>query len=245
MTTLQTYEQKQKEFGKLIRTKYHDSRISGKDMCPKNKVVMDMGPAFLTGCSADFFQTSKEYPSNTLYLVEPHPVCAKFCREESKDYSNIHVVEKAVSDFNGECKLYEPTNSECSSILKTNEDAVKKYWPFPLTLGFSFTDKTQVFDVEVVRLDKIIEDYGITTIDMLKIDIQGEDLRALKSSGKYLHIIKKGSMEAPVSLQNAIYKNQHTMDDCIQFLESNGFRVSEIEANDSHNLEVNIHFQQV
>ena len=214
-------------------------------MCPKNKVVMDMGPAFLTGCSANFFQTSKEYSSNTLYLIEPHPVCAKFCREESKDYSNIHVIEKAVSDFNGKCKLYEPTNSECSSILQTNYDTVKKVWPCSSIIGLSFIDKAKVFDVEVVRLDKIIEDYGITTIDMLKIDIQGEDLRALKSAGKYLHIIKEGSIEAPVSLQTALYKNQHTMDDCIQFLESNGFRVSKIESNDNQNLEVNIYFKQV
>ena len=205
-------------------------------------VILDLGPAFLTGPTRQSFIMAKKYREVTLYLIEPHPNFARFCKEQAEGYENIIVIQKAISDYNGTAKLKECNNSECSSILDVDIDKIKKSgWPQPQWLELS--EKT--FDVEVCRLDKIIEEYEIKQIDHIKIDIQGEDLKALQSAGRHLDIIKKGVLESSIGEEQSLYKGQHTQKECVNFLESKGFKITDIEPNDPIGVEVNIHFEKL
>ena len=83
----------------------------------------------------------------------------------------------------------------------------------------------------------------ITHIDYFHCDTQGNDLKALKSMGVYLGIIKRGCIEAARNKEVALYKNQHTLLEAYDYLTEHGFVVTLIDLNDAYNNEINVYFE--
>ena len=54
-------------------------------------------------------------------------------------------------------------------------------------------------------------------------------------------MVEAGNIEAGAK-PDILYNGQNTKEESIQFLEDNGFKVIDIENNDIHGNEVNIHF---
>lgn len=186
-------------------------------------------------------QDTKRYLESgaTVYAFEPNKNLANLLINIKND--NLTVINKAVSDYNGNSTFFldELSNQGCSSLREFN-DNISHTWPD--RSDFKVTNHDSV---EVVTLESFIENNNIQNVDYLHIDAQGEDLKVLKGCGKYLNLIKSGVMEAARSNELALYKNQHTMDDCIHFLNDNNFTVINIEDDFSINKnEVNIHFKR-
>jgi hypothetical protein len=63
----------------------------------------------------------------------------------------------------------------------------------------------------------------------------------LKSLGKYIDIVRAGCVEVPQSARVHLYKNQHSREEMVEFLQSNGFTINHI----THQMnEDNLFFQK-
>ena len=139
--------------------------------------------------------------------------------EKTSHLDNYHIINTAVSDFNGKTIFNIAVNDGCSSLLNFSEEAVAN-WPGRAS-EFVVTER---IEVDVIRLDKFIEENNISRIDYLHVDTQGPDLNVLRGLGKYLPIVQAGVIEA-AARENVLYNNQNTQEECVSFLEQNGFKV--------------------
>jgi FkbM family methyltransferase len=194
-------------------------------------IIFDVGANNGKSC-VDF----SDDPNNTVYAFEPTPdLIENHLRPRAK--SNYIIIPKAVGDFNGEAEFNLAVDPGCNS-LNTFVDNVKEIWP----------DRNDLFavgklKVEVIRMDTFIEEYNIQKVDILHCDTQGNDLKVLKSFGKYINIIERGEVEA--FDRNKLYRDMdNSKDKIIEFLESNNFKIDDITVNDPHSNEINIIFSK-
>jgi FkbM family methyltransferase len=174
--------------------------------------------------------------NNIVYAFEPTPdLIENYLRPRAK--SNYIIIPKAVGDFNGEAEFNLAVDPGCNS-LNTFVDNVKEIWP----------DRNDLFavgkiKVEVIRMDTFIEENNLQKVDFLHCDTQGNDLKVLKSFGKYINIIERGEVEA--FDKNKLYTDMdNSKDKIIEFLESNNFKIDDITVNDPHSNEINIIFSK-
>ncbi len=180
-------------------------------------------------------------PNTFVLAFEPVPKLCEKMRTNTTHLKNFHLVESAVSNFNGKSILNISPESQygdysCSSLLEFS-DKSKTDWPG--REDFKVIDNIQV---DVIRLDDFIIENSITKIDFLKIDTQGHDLKVLQGCGQFLPIVHMGTMEAGAK-DDILYKQQNTEEESIKFLESNGFEILSVESNDVFRNEVNIVFK--
>jgi hypothetical protein len=75
-------------------------------------------------------------------------------------------------------------------------------------------------------------------------DTQGSDLRVLQGMGEYLQLIEYGVIECSSGESVKLYKENHTLAQAIEWLDSQGYVVDHIESGDGWNNEVNLHFRK-
>lgn len=181
-----------------------------------------------------------------VFAFEPTPRMIGILEGRYSHLKNYHIVPKAVSDTPGKQTFFISGNEDwgCSSLCKFQEsETLSVKWPG--RKDFSVTDQ---IEVEVIRLDDFIDEQRskgvfIDQIEFFHCDVQGKDLEALMSMGKYLSIIKEGVIEMPTSHDSKLYANQRWLaDDAIAFLQENNFQITKIESNDVQRNEVNIYF---
>jgi len=135
---------------------------------PKGGVVVDVG-AF---CGLYTVTAAKLVgPKGRVYAVEPAPATFKLLQMNISlnGLKNIVPIERAVADFNGFSNLYIPHLHSSSSFYSNHLG------------GFE-----QVSKVRVTTLDDIIRDYKILHVDLMKVDIEGVELAALKGASDAL-----------------------------------------------------------
>lgn len=183
-------------------------------------------------------------PDAICFAFEPTPKLIDHLKNEvsKRQISNrYHIVEKAVSDFNGTSNFNIAGQADwgCSSLLEFSE-GLDKTWP-----GRTDFRVTEKITVEVITLEKYIEEFAsikIDKIDYFHCDTQGSDLKVLRGLGKYIDLVEAGDIE--VSAQNPLYKDQHTRDESIEFLESHNFMITKLDPNDLHFNEFNLYFKK-
>ena len=177
-----------------------------------------------------------------VHLFEPNPSLVKNYMDGPMpiDRPNVHVNQVAVSDYNGTAQFNICVTHDrgCSSLLDISERA-KTEWG-----GRQDMIPTHKIDVQVIRLDSYDPLNNIDEIEFFHCDAQGSDLRVLKGMGKHLRKIKAGVVEAAAK-QDILYRDQNHIQETIAFLETNGFSVNYIQANDFQHNEVNIGFTRV
>jgi FkbM family methyltransferase len=189
---------------------------------------------------SDSIEVAKKNPNLLVYGFEPTPELNSFIesRLRLENIPNYNLVKCAVSDFEGTSIFNVAGQSDwgCSSLLEFSEES-KTEW-----VGRTDFVVTQKIEVQVIRLDRFVEENHIDLIEYLHIDTQGSDLNVLKGLGEKLSIVRAGVMEAAAK-ENVLYNGQNTEEECIRFIYENGFLVERIESNDVHRNEVNIFFR--
>jgi FkbM family methyltransferase len=178
-----------------------------------------------------------------VYAFEPTPQLIEYIKGwlyPNKDkLPNYNLIEKAVSLENGKTTFNIAGQGDwgCSSILEFSEN-LDVTWP-----GRTDFKVTEKIEVETIRLDTFIEQNGnIPYISYLHVDTQGNDLAVLKSLGKYIEIVQEGVVEVPQSSEVQLYKGQHTKEEMVQFLISNGFEITRTESQQN---EDNIFYRKI
>lgn len=185
---------------------------------------------------------AQQYPQARVFGFEPTP---KLCDEirqsvETLALKNYELVPYAVSDVACMTQFHVAGQNDwgCSSLLQFS-DGLDQTWP-----GRKDFQVTQTIDVECIRLDKFVEERGITSIGFLHCDTQGTDLKVLSSLGRHIKMVEKGEIESASARKVALYKGQHTLEDVVIFFLQNGLEIERMTPNDALCNEVNILFQK-
>lgn len=161
-------------------------------------------------------------PGSEIFTFECNPETLPQCRNAIAGKGNITLIEKAVTDNEGEISFYQINNEKtitdhpgggnpgASSIFEANEEyPLEKYSQNKIT-------------VSSITLKKFSEEYNVKSVDLLWMDIQGAELLALKGARDFLGKIALINLETEFF---SIYKNQPLFPDLKKFLNENGFRL--------------------
>jgi FkbM family methyltransferase len=167
------------------------------------KTVLDIG--------ANDFKDSEIlaeiFPNATIHAFEPRAT-------KDKKHPRIKVHRKAVSDSVGKQKFYMIQYwAAASSLLKPKKDPGVKW---------TMTNRVIETVVETTTIDYFCEQNNIEKVDIVWMDIQGNELRAIKGMANYIQDIKLIQTEAGVK---EYYEGHTLFYDIAEFLESNNFLI--------------------
>ena len=160
-----------------------------------------------------------------VYAFEPTPYLVdRFLRVLERGLPGTFIpIQTAVSDVEGPVKFYVAGHKlGCSSLHEFSDD-LDETWPE--VRDFKATDE---IEVPAIRLDTFINENKIEQVDHFHCDVQGHDLRVLKSLGDDIEKVVSGRVEA--YNYNPIYKNtDNSVPLIIEYLESKGMTVKSKE----------------
>lgn len=106
------------------------------------------------GLTAAYFAVT--YPDATIVTIEPDPSNFELLQHNVAPYANVHPVRAAVWTSSGTVRLGDPRNGP---------------------RGFRVDDAApRGFDVDAVTLVEIMDRFGMDTVDLLKIDVEGAEV---------------------------------------------------------------------
>ena len=143
----------------------------------KGKVIFDVGAH--AGESAKFFNDI--FPLAQIHSFEPIPKMADSLRQ--LEMNNHTIEECALSNFDGVQDFNIQDVSHLSSLHKINKDSKE-------SLGYHLNETHQILEVKVKRGDSYIEDKGIISIDLLKMDVQANEVQALEGFSNSISKVK-------------------------------------------------------
>ena len=143
----------------------------------------------------------------------------------SKDYShlNLKLIDKIICDTEGVKNFYIPIRHSGSSLFQFNQD-----YSYLHHEKYHHLDK--IVEVETTTLGNLISDKKIPPADLIKMDIQGAELSALKGLGD--HLSKVSVLEIEVEFI-PIYQNQPTFVDVHSFLTQSNFHLQDLHLSKS------------
>lgn len=163
------------------------------------KTIFDVGS--LNGIESVHF--AEKIPNCNIYTFEPNPISFNNVKSNTIEFSNITVYELAASDFNGKSKFYNTIpggNQGGSSLLKPKQDA-----PFGKQVS-----RWNEIEVDTVRLDDWAKLKNIDSVDMLWMDVQGNELNTFFGLGNLLNTVKSIYVEVSTIpyYENGVHKSE-------------------------------------
>jgi len=119
-------------------------------------IVFDVGGAYGEWTST----TMKLKPENSYYVFEPLPSMIEHLKKRFDGCKNVSIVQKAVGSSNNQLTMY----LDAESIYQR------------LSLG---RNDSRTVTVEGICIDDFIEQNNITSVQYMKMDIEGNELQAL------------------------------------------------------------------
>ena len=118
------------------------------------------------------------FPLSKIYAFEPYLQSHEILRKKNRINSNIVPIHCALSSSNGEMNLYINAQDSTNSLSPTGEMG-KKYQSW----------QTETLSSEIVRV-LTLNSWGkqnfIKEIELLKVDVQGHELKVLQGAEDYL-----------------------------------------------------------
>lgn len=141
---------------------FHDKVYDRLSVPKAGDVVIDIG-AYVGMYS---MKASRLVGQNGLVVsVEPLPSNLVYLKSNLKPYSNIKIVDKALSNYVGRSKFYAAPGTEACSLTYKKKDFIK---------------------VQVTTLDELVKELELPRVDYIKMDAEGSDLNILKGAIKTL-----------------------------------------------------------
>ena len=178
-----------------------------------NPIIFDVG--------AHEGETSLLYQENFnnpfIYSFEPFLPSFEKLKDSLRPFPNIKVFNTALSDFTGHVDFHINKSSATNSILPTSMDG-KKNWEG------NMLDTIDTIKVDSMTIDDFLENFGIETIDILKIDTQGTEYEVIEGAAKSMeqNRIKIIYLEIIIA---STYKSQKHPDEIFLLLRNKGFRL--------------------
>ncbi len=123
------------------------------------QLIIDAGA--YTGLSAIYYST--KYPSAKIICIEPEESNFRILEENTKRLPNVRRIKAGLWNKN--------------TFLKVNDKGTGKW-------GFAVEEvsESEDYDIKAVTIDKILGESGFSTIDILKLDIEGSEKQLFSSN---------------------------------------------------------------
>jgi FkbM family methyltransferase len=118
------------------------------------------------------------FPKAKIFSFEPFPESFEILKQRAGQTDGVKLVPLAVSDSSDKRTFFVNDADSTNSLLPRPSDS-RRY--FPKHAG----PKTQI-EIETITIDDFLNKEGIDHVDILKMDIQGGELLALKGFNKGL-----------------------------------------------------------
>jgi FkbM family methyltransferase len=161
----------------------------------------------------------KYFPSSNIYSFECNPNTLNICENNIQKYPQIKLINKAINEYDGECKFYPIDQNKTITSWKDGNPGASSLFISNGTYPNEYYVQNEII-VKCNRLDTIMKENDIKVCDLLWMDLQGAELIALKSLGEKIKNIKYIYTE--VSFK-PIYTNQVLFNEINEFLTSKGF----------------------
>ncbi len=178
-------------------------------------------PAFIIDGGANVgyvtYQFQKRFPSAKIFSFEPNPTVFENLKTSYEKDQNIITLNKGIGDTNGELQFNINKNTGVSSFLEPNSfhkaNLARKALPS--------------IKVPIVNLSDFLKEQNITQLDILKLDIEGYELKALQGLEEEL---EKDKVKVILTEFNLIptYIEQPLIHHMIGFLENFEYSVYNI-----------------
>lgn len=171
---------KEDYFSKLIYGPGWDnteSPVRGDDV-----IIFDVGAH--KGESAKFF--TRVFPNSFIHSFEPNPTNSE--QIEKIKLPKVIVHSKALSDFDGTAQFNVQNISHLSSLHKVNKNGKS-------SLGYASKEIHTCINVDVCRGDTFIKSNAIRYIDLLKVDVQANEVNTLKGFGSCIEKVSNVMVE--------------------------------------------------
>ncbi len=175
-------------------------------------IIVDIGAA--SGATLKIFAT--QFPDKEIYGFEPIKSNFKILEKLKDTYPNMHLVNKAVGDTCGELDIHKSKLLDSSSLLPINPSINNAY----------FKENIKHVDSEQVKLTTLDHEFEpIKNISILKIDVQGYELKVLKGGENLLQKVELIILEAQ---NHGLYENAPMYFDLDIYLREHGFTLHDI-----------------
>ena len=140
----------------------------------KKPVVFDLG----ANCGFFSLRILDIYPEAKIYAFEPqHSLVKSFnnCVTQNQLSDKVEIRQTAVGDKNGKSIFYENRSPISASLLKekvSRRSIRKKY------------------EIDLISVDQFCEDSDVSSVDILKVDVEGSEIDVLKGAKDIMNSVK-------------------------------------------------------
>ena len=190
--------------------------LSGAGPESESHIVFDLGAR-----NGWFLMCWKDWcPNARIHAFEPDHIAYQALKAAFSNDESIVISPLGIGDCESkETFYYMPGSSVSSSFLEHDEEAWNK-------LKFETGDIEQR-ELEITTLDNYIASHSIDSIYLIKIDIQGYELRALKGATRTLTHTRYVLVESGIQ---PLYKNAPIFTQVYEFMVSQGFHLMNFRA---------------
>lgn len=174
----------------------------------------------------DAITMAKRHPEMIIYAFECNPYTINDVYNNTKNYTNIKVVNKAVTDKDGTI-LFRPYD-----ITKYNNPGSSSLFETDFTYhrpkndpDYGLTNVQLEVTVPCIRLDTFIQDTNAAIPELILMDLQGAEFLAMKG---FEDSLKKGITKYIIteSCCHSTYKGGCTIRDLVSLLYPLGFKIA-------------------
>jgi FkbM family methyltransferase len=159
-----------------------------------------------------FARASAEfYPESAIYSVEALPRVAKVFRANLSDRPSVRLFETALGSYTGTIRFYPNSYDQSSSALQL-QDAER-----PKHAGQVQLDP---IDVPIIRLDELLDVDALRGPILLKLDLQGFELEALRGAPR---LLDRCDFVLAETVFEAAYKDEPLFKELQAHLDEGGF----------------------
>lgn len=180
----------------------------------ENPVIFDVGAnrGDISIKYNDLFKNAK------IFSFEPFYETFEILERTTSPFENITSVQKAVSDTSQRLQFFSNANPDTNSLLKPEITGTR------VDLQ---TKNVGVVEVQSITIDSFCEENHIPIIDLLKLDIQGGELKALQGAERMLKGNRIKMIYSEVFF-NPYYENQPLFQEISTLLYDHNFYIYDI-----------------
>lgn len=150
-------------------------------------------------------------PDARLYSFEPLEDCYNALLKRMGRVPKFHAFNFALGDKNGQADIYRNDYTPSSSLLSM-EELHKRAFPF--------TSHATVQNIEIKRLDDILDELDIVENVLVKIDVQGTEDKVIMGGER---LLARASILIVETCFEPLYKDQLLFDGIYDLLRERGF----------------------
>jgi FkbM family methyltransferase len=169
------------------------------------KVIFDVGAN-----QGDYAAQCLElFPDARVYCFEPTPAVLGILNDRYASHARVKIVAGAVTDGDAPVTFNLRGDSVWNSLLANGDAGIAP-------------GATQAIEVKGMRLDSFAASEAIDQVDLLKLDIQGAEMKALAGAEKLLRDGKISLVQMEMNFQN-LYAGQADCQSVSKFMFGHGY----------------------